>query len=105
MDHEEIEETGHYDVNLVNTVEDNSIKYSEHDYSKAVLACKVQELLEGPARRHFCPSWTKTCSTIVMSSVRILFWQSAYLAQRLGHSWANRQSEKLLGQFRLPTPT
>ena len=45
-------------MNLVNTVEDNRIQYSERDYSKAVLARKVQKII---GRR---PS-TKTFLSIV----------------------------------------
>ena len=47
------EDTGHYDVNLINTVEDNRIKYSERDYSKAVLARKVQKIIGRPSTKTF----------------------------------------------------
>ena len=47
------EDTGHYDVNLINTVEDNRIKYSERDYSKAVLARKVQKIIGRPSTMTF----------------------------------------------------
>ena len=52
-DYDETEEPGHYDVNLVNTVEDNRIKYSERDYSKAVLAHKVQKIIGRPSTTTF----------------------------------------------------
>jgi Reverse transcriptase (RNA-dependent DNA polymerase) len=51
--HDEVEDTGHYDVNLVNTVEDNRIKYSDRDYSKAVLARKVQKIIGRPSTKTF----------------------------------------------------
>ena len=47
------EDTGHYDVNLVNTVEDNRIKYSKRDYSRAVLARKVQKIIGRPSTKTF----------------------------------------------------
>ncbi len=49
-DHGEIEQT---DVNLVNTVEDNRVKYSKRDYSKAVLARMVQKMIGRPSTRTF----------------------------------------------------
>jgi hypothetical protein len=48
-------------VNLINTVEDNRIKYSQRDYSKAVLARKIQKSSEDQARRRFYPLWRTTC--------------------------------------------
>ena len=44
---------GHYDVNLVNTVEDNRNKYSQRDYSKAQLARKVQKIIGRPSTKTF----------------------------------------------------
>ena len=38
---------------LVNTVEDNKNKYSNRDYSRAVLARKIQNM-GNPSYRHFC---------------------------------------------------
>ena len=52
-DHEEIEETEHFDVNLVNTVDDNRVKYSDRDYSKAVLPRKVQKIIWRPNTQTF----------------------------------------------------
>jgi hypothetical protein len=52
-DHGEIDKTGHDDVNLVNTVEDNRVKYSKRDHSKAVLARMVQKIIGRPRTRTF----------------------------------------------------
>ena len=75
---------GHYDVNLINTVDDNRIKYSQRDYSKAQLARKIQKSIgrpstktflsiidvsEGQAQRHFCPSLTSIFYQTVQSHV------------------------------------
>jgi hypothetical protein len=42
-----------YDVNLVNTVEDNRIKYSQRDYSRAQLARKIQKIIGRPSTKTF----------------------------------------------------
>ena len=40
-------------MNLVNTVADNRIRYSERDYSRAVLARKVQKIIGRPSTKTF----------------------------------------------------
>ena len=50
---EERIDNGQYDVNLVNTVADNSIKYSQRDYSRAQLLRKVQKIIGQPSSRTF----------------------------------------------------
>ena len=39
---------------LVNTVEHNKNKYSDPDYSRALLKRKIQNMLGNPSYRHFC---------------------------------------------------
>jgi hypothetical protein len=41
------------DVTLLNMVDNNCIKYSQRDYSKAVLACKIQKIIGQPSTQAY----------------------------------------------------
>ena len=51
-------------VDCVDTVRNNVTKYSNHDYSNALLACKIQRIIAHPSMKSFplC-STTSFCLT------------------------------------------